>query len=323
MATIPSTEARVLQHFDDESDRFLPEGPRSISLDDREAMIWVNIQTAAEARAGELHLRFWDNGERETWGLGGRPGFVLPTDQEGIVLVGIDREIGTFDLNDWDWQPLAKIPDENPRTIINDAEVVPGGRAVIFGTKDIQFAEPIANLYLFTLGDNRVSLLAGKQVCSNGKVFASDARGMILYDIDTPTKQVVGYHFDLASRTAAPDGVAIDTAAIPGFPDGMCDCGDGTVIIAFYNPGPVAAGRAVRFDLATGKSLEEWTTPGSPRVTCPLLVKRPEGVKLVLTTATEGIAADLRQQSPEAGNLFIGDTQLGSCPAVEAIRLAE
>jgi sugar lactone lactonase YvrE len=322
MATIPSTEARVFQHFDDESDRFLPEGPRPIVLDDRDAVIWVNIQTAADARSGELHLRFWDNGELETWGLAGRPGFVLPTDEEGIVLVGMDKEIGTFDMNDWDWQPLAKIPDDSPRTIINDAEIVPGGRAVVFGTKDVKFADPIAGLYLFTLDDNRVSLLADRQVCSNGKVFAADDRGLILYDIDTPTKKVVRYRLDVSARTAAPDGVAIDTAAIAGFPDGMRGCGDGTAVIAFYNPDPIAAGRAVRFDLATGKPIEEWTTPGSPRVTCPLLVKRPEGVKLILTTATEGMPADQRQRCPKAGNLFIADTGLASCPEGEPIRLS-
>ena len=66
----------------------------------------------------------------------------------------------------------------------------------------------------------------------------------------------------------------------------MRSCGDGTAIIAFYNPEAVAEGRAVRFDLGTGRTIEEWTTPGSPRVTCPLLVKRPDGVKLILTTAT-------------------------------------
>ena len=113
------------------------------------------------------------------------------------------------------------------------------------------------------------------RLCSNGKVFASDERGLILYDIDTPTRKVVRYRLDVAARTATPDGVALDLADQVGFPDGMCDCGDGTVIVAFYNPDFAEAGRAVRFNLATGEAVEEWTTPGSPRVTCPLLVKRP------------------------------------------------
>jgi sugar lactone lactonase YvrE len=166
-----------------------------------------------------------------------------------------------------------------------------------------------------------VSLLADGQTCSNGKVFGQDARGLILYDIDTPTRKVVRYRLDVAARKATLDGTAIDLGNETGFPDGMCDCGDGTVIIAFYNPDFAEAGRAVRFDLPSGKAVEEWTTPGSPRVTCPLLVKRPDGVKLILTTATEGMPPDMRARCPNAGCLFISDTRLETCPEPEVVRL--
>jgi sugar lactone lactonase YvrE len=77
----------------------------------------------------------------------------------------------------------------------------------------------------------------------------------------------------------------------------------------------------VRFNLTTGEAVEEWLTPGSPRVTCPLLVKRPEGVKLLLTTATEGMPAEMRAKCPSAGCLFIAETQLNDCPAQEVVRL--
>jgi sugar lactone lactonase YvrE len=239
------------------------------------------------------------------------------------VLVGVEKQLRIASVDDGEWsEPLASIPDDNPRTIINDAEVVPGGKAVVFGTKDTQFRDPIAHLYLWTVDDNRVTVLADKQTCSNGKVFRTDARGLILYDIDTPTKKVARYRLDVAARAATFDGVAIDLADQVGFPDGMCDCGDGTVIIAFYNPDYADAGKAIRFNLATGRAVEEWTTPGSPRVTCPLLVQRPEGVKLILTTATEGMPAEMRARCPNAGCLFIADTQFDSCPEPEFVRMA-
>jgi sugar lactone lactonase YvrE len=239
-----------------------------------------------------------------------------------VVLVGVEKQLRVCDLAEGTWsEPLATIPDDIPRTIINDGEVVPGGKAVVFGTKDTQFKEPIAHLYLWTVDDNRLTVLADKQTCSNGKVFRTDARGLILYDIDTPTKKVVRYRLDVATRTATPDGTAIDLADQVGFPDGMCDCGDGTVIIAFYNPDHADAGKAIRFNLATGRGVEEWTTPGSPRVTCPLLVQRPGGVKLILTTATEGMPAEMRERCPNAGCLFIADTQFDACPEFEFVRL--
>jgi sugar lactone lactonase YvrE len=316
-----STAAKVFWQPDDEDDGFLPEGPRAITIGGREAVTWVNIQTAPDATRGAIHLRFWDDGEQGVWNLPGRPGFALPTTRPGVLLVGLDKGLATLDLETNETTPLAAIPDDDPRTIINDAEVVPGGRAVVFGTKDTGFKDPVANLYLYTVDDSRVSLLADRQTCSNGKVFRTEGDALILFDIDTPTRTVVRYRLDAAARTATPDGVALDLADQPGFPDGMCDCGDGTVVVAFYNPDPVPAGRAVRFELSTGKAVEEWTTPGSPRVTCPLLVRRPDGVKLILTTAAEGMPAEQRAKCPNAGRLFTADTRFATCPEPELVRL--
>jgi sugar lactone lactonase YvrE len=319
-----STEAKVYIDFTEETDRFLPEGPRWLSIQGRPALVWINIQLDASSTDGDLHIHFPRTDGSDDAGLGcpGRPGFLLPLATENQALVGVDKDLRIVDLFEGGWsEPLATIADYNPRTIINDAEIVPGGKAVVFGTKDTQFKDPIAHLYLYTVDDNRISVLADKQLCSNGKVFVSDARGLILYDIDTPTRKVVRYRLDVGARTATPDGTALDFANQVGFPDGMCDCGDGTVIVAFYNPDFAQAGRAMRFNLTTGEMVEEWTTPGSPRVTCPLLVKRPDGVKLILTTATEGMPADMRAKCPNAGCLFIADTQLQDCPAPEVVHV--
>ena len=172
---------------------------------------------------------------------------------------------------------------------------MPGGRGVVFGTKDVRFADPIAHLYLFTL-DGRLSTLADGHLCSNGKVFD----GMTLYDIDTPRRNVIRYRLDIDGRKLHEEGVVLDLSSRAGFPDGMCAGAQGTVIIAFYNPEPVAAGRAIRFDLRTGEAIEEWTTPGSPRVTCPLLCAVEATTHLFLTTAVEGMPDDAAK-CPDAG----------------------
>jgi sugar lactone lactonase YvrE len=221
------------------------------------------------------------------------------------------------------FSPLAAIDDENPRTIINDGEIVPGGRAVVFGTKDVQFAEPIAHLYLFTLDDHRISVLADGQVCSNGKVFAREGDQLFLYDIDTPRKNVVRYRLDLAGRRIVAPEEVLDLREHSGFPDGMTDVGDGTAIIAFYNPAPVYAGKAIRFDLRTGEAVEEWTTPGSPRVTCPLLVEHEGRVRLVLTTATEGMPDSDRRACPNAGDLFWAETTIERILLPDLLRLSD
>lgn len=296
-------------------DGFLPEGPRVLGA----RVGWVNIQAGADAAIGHLHTQAWDGTGHRRHELPARLGFFLPTSRPGVVLAGCDKVIGLFDHASEEWTPLAAIPDTHPRTIINDAEIVPGGRAIVFGTKDTNFADQIAHLYLFTVTDNAVSVLESGHTCSNGKVFADG--GATLFDIDTPRKVVTRYRFDATARTVIDDGIALDLRHRDDFPDGMCDASDGTVIIAFYNPNFADAGRAVRYRLGTGEVLHEWHTPGSPRVTCPLLVRRPDGVKLLLTTAIEGMPADQLARCPNAGCLFMADAVGCNPPSEEVVVL--
>lgn len=322
MRPLPTTAARVWVTPDREDDRFLPEGPRAVTLFGRDAVAWVNIQTAVGAESGGVFARFWDTGEVRAFPSTFRVGFLLPTDRPDVILWGADKHLALTDLKTGATEKLAAIADKSERTIINDAEPTPDGRAVVFGTKDLNFADPIAALYLFTAADRRITELAGGQTCSNGKVIHPAADGRFtVYDIDTPRKVVTTYTLDVDARTLTESGIALDLRAEPGFPDGMVDCGDGTVIVAFYHPDPVPAGRAVRYRLGTGEPVEEWRTPGSPRVTCPLLVPRPDGVKLVLTTAVEGMPADQRAACPTAGCLFLADTGLQAAPAGVAVRV--
>jgi sugar lactone lactonase YvrE len=320
MSAVRSTSATVFHSQRTEADRFLPEGPRAVTVEGRPAVAWVNIQTSTEATAGDIHVRFWD-GEHRTYAQARRPAFLIPTDRADTLFVGREKEVGLLHLANNTFHPLAAIDDQTPRTIINDGQVAPGGRAVVFGTKDVQFADPIANLYLFTLDDCNVSVLADRQTCSNGKVFAREDGNLVLYDIDTPKKNVVRYRLDVQARTVSTPEVAVDVSHHAGFPDGMVDAGSGSVIVAFYNPALVKQGRAVRFDLRTGRALEEWTTPGSPRVTCPLLVERGGRVRLILATATEGMPEGQRAACPNAGDLFWVETDLAAVPPAEVVRL--
>jgi sugar lactone lactonase YvrE len=299
--------------------KYLPEGPRKMTVAGREIVAWVNIQNGADAKSGMIFTHpIQDDGDELQVTCPGRPGFILPVEGGDRVLVGLDKELRVCNLATGEWsEPLARIPDNNPRTMMNDAEIVPGGKAVVFGTKDIQVKETIANLYLYTVADHRISLLADKQICSNGKVMYTDERGMILFDIDTPTRKVVRYRLDVAARTATPDGVAIDLTNETGLPDGMRNCGDGTAVIALYNPKFAEFGKAIRFNLSSGEAIEEWLTPGSPRVTCPSV----EGSRLILTTAIEGMPEEMRANCPNAGCLFIGDIDPPALPVSEVMRL--
>lgn len=158
-----STEAQPYFQPVGEQNRFLPEGPRVMRLNSRDVIAWVNIQSGSDSNSGSLF--FFDPLEAREGGVQlvcdhridcpGRPGFLLPGTRADCALVGAEKALRTCNLRKDEWTvPLATIPDDNPRTIINDAEVVPGGKAVVFGTKDTRFADPIAHLYLYTVDDS-------------------------------------------------------------------------------------------------------------------------------------------------------------------------
>jgi sugar lactone lactonase YvrE len=304
---------------DREEWRYLPEGPRRMTVRGRETIAWVDIQTGKEAKFGMIFARPTEGGDEIQITCPGRPGFILPVEGGDRVLVGLDKELKVCNLATGEWsESLARIPDHSPRTMMNDAEIVPGGKAVVFGTKEIQVKEPLAHLYLFTVDDHQVSVLADRQTCSNGKVMYPDERGgFTLFDIDTPTRKVARYRLDVAARTATLEGVAVDLSHETGLPDGMRDCGDGTAIIALYNPEFAQEGRAVRYNLSTGQALEEWRTPLSPRVTCPSV----EGSQVILTTAVEGMPPEQRATCSNAGCLFIGEVHPPSKRGIEVVKL--
>jgi len=86
------------------------------------------------------------------------------------------------------------------------------------------------------------------------------------------------------------------------------------VIIAFYNPADAAFGEAKQFSLENGQEEAIWRTEKSPRVTCPQLVERDGQIKLILTTADEGMNPEQQATHTNAGALFIGNTNFTSLP---------
>ena len=304
------------------SDRWLPEGPREVVVNGRAALAWVNIQTAADAISGSIHLRFWDNGERRTLQQPGRPGFIIPTDRPNVILAGMGKQVGLIDLASNTWEPKTSIDDDNLRTTINDGEVSASGNVVVLGTKDLKFAEPIAKLYLLTVHGFHITELAEGHTCSNGKFFVSTKGETYLFDIDTPRRNIMKYHIDLESREIIGEERAVDLSGIAGFPDGMIDAGDGSAIVAIYNPAMVNEGRVIRVELHSGEIIEEWRVPGSPRVTCPLLIEQDGRVDLIVTTCDEGMPPEIRAQNPQVGALLRGPTGLRSLPPQGLVMLS-
>ncbi len=290
--------------------RFLPEGPRVLQHHPGK-LGWVAIQHGADAREGSFNLLDLATCHNVSHALPGRPGFFAETTDPGLLLVGLERYLAWFDLRTGHLLPDRIEVPAHPACIINDGLAVEGG--VLFGAKHLEFNQAIAELYFFDAATKEVRSLVGGQTCSNGKFLF----GSTLIDIDSTPKQISRYQFDAGLRRAQSKESVIAPDRLPGFPDGLRPSPDGaSIIVAFYNPEPIADGRALEIRLSDGAILTEWIVPGSPRVTCPEFVELDGNVKLLLTTAVEGMSNEIRQFAPGAGNLYIADTPFRKLPSV-------
>ena len=303
--TMQTILARQLFDPADDGLKYLPEGPTCCG-DGR--ISWVAIQHGAEADAGSLNELDLESGENRCWPLPGRPGFAFGTEQAGVYLVGVERHLQLFDSSTGECRKVSDEVDADVEgTIINDAVPFPGG--IVLGTKDLKFAEKKAGLYLWRIEDQSLVRLRDDQVCSNGKVIRQDGDAWLLWDIDTPTKTVVEYRLDLKRGRLDEIRVVLDLTDLDIFPDGMVATADyDSLVVAFYNPGDAPYGVVRQFRIEDGIVQREWQLPGTPQVTCPLLMEYQGQVQLLATTAAENMSEQRLASYPRSGCLYIAPT---------------
>jgi sugar lactone lactonase YvrE len=301
--------------------RFLPEGPRVLRNHPGGALLgWVAIQHAADLREGSINVLDLASRQNRCFPLPGRPGFFAETARPGVVLVGLERRLVYVNLLTGELEDPGIQVTSDERVIINDGLAVNGG--VLFGTKHLEFNQPIAALYFFDSATRRVHTVLAGETCSNGKFLRRNADSATLIEIDSTPKTITRYRLDDALEHVLEQSLVTTPDSLPAIPDGLRPSpggedgpGSESVIVAFYNPGAVADGVAQQLRLSDGAVLCEWRIPGSPRVTCPEFVEMEGKVKLVFTTAVEGMPAATRRLAFGAGNMYIADTPFRKMPA--------
>ena len=298
-------QAAVLLTPESEELRFLPEGP--YRLGDGK-ISWVSIQHGKDSTVGAVNVLDLSSGKNETFPHPGRPGFAFPTDREGVFVVGAEHSLWLLDTTSGESKPFIQGIDRGVEgTIVNDGLCYEGN--LIFGGKDLKFQDHKAGLYLLRRGETELVQLDNKQLCSNGKFIVRSEDSFTLYDIDTPTQKITACEIDFDNATRGELKTIVDMSDGDVYPDGMIATPDEkSLIVAIFNPHDATVGQARQYSIASGELEAVWECPGSPRVTCPQLVEVDGKVKLVLTTADEGMEPELRSKNPNAGCLFIADT---------------
>jgi len=298
--------ANVLFRPESDALRFLPEGPYPTTRSGE--LSWVGIQHGKESRIGSVNLLNLTTRKNQSFDLPGRPGFAFACDDGLSFVVGCERSLGRFVPQTGSWDVFCDgVDDDVDNTIINDGMIWEDN--LIFGTKDLEFKTKKAGLYLWRGADKKLIRLRDDQICSNGKAIRQTNAGLELIDIDSPTRQIAAYSLDIGSGKLGARRVLIDLTSDPAVPDGAMLTPDGTgVIVSMFHPGDAIDGQARHYDLASGKLVTTWMTPGSPQNTCPMLAGIDGRVSLVMTTAVEQMDQARQNACPNAGCLFIGET---------------
>ena len=211
--------------------------------------------------------------------------------KNGNLILGV--RLGFADLNPDSVQLtfLAAL-DEPPTNRLNDGKCDPAGR-FLAGTMDMNEKDPNGALYSFD-GKQATRLLDGITI-SNGLAWSVDHK--TFYYIDTPTREVKAFDYDLATGQIANPRMAIYVPESLGWPDGMTSDTDGNLWIAIWGGAQVT-----KWNPNTGKLLEQISVPALHTSSCVFGGKDMN--ELYVTSARVGMSeADLKKY-PLSGGLF-------------------
>lgn len=234
-----------------------------------------------------------DTGEEAIWNVGERIGAAVPCENGGFLYAG-DTGIIAFDPAIGTKKNLADPEiDKRGTNRFNDGKCDPVGR---FWAGTISLTKKTGDAALYMLDvDGALHLKVGNLTNSNGLCWSGDATKF--YHIDTPTKQIRAYNYDIKSGALGNTSIAVDTEAhgCNGSPDGMTIDTDDNLWVAFCHGGYVAC-----FDPRADRLLRKIELPCLETTSCTF--GGPDLNRLFVTT---GIHKSI--QEANAGKIFVID----------------
>lgn len=263
----------------------LGEGPSWSS--DAAKLLWVDIV--------QKKIFLFDPADRtnQTVQLDQQVGAVVPRASGGAA-AALEEGFFGVDLASGAAACLARPEKALDKDRFNDGKCDPNGRFWA-GTIASNMDEPTGALYCLDTDHTWKKAVSGIG-CSNGLAWSPDHKTM--YYIDSPTKQVVAYDYDLAAGTIENPRVVVTLPEGGGVPDGMTIDSTGMLWVAQWGGWQVS-----QWNPVTGEQIGRIPIPAAQVTSCCFGGDRLED--LYITTARIGINEEALKDQPHAGGLFL------------------
>jgi sugar lactone lactonase YvrE len=272
----------------------LGEGP---TWDEKtQTLYWVDIL------GKRVHA--WKDGREDFLQLDEFVGCVAPRRAGGLV-AALHASFWTLDLVAGKQTLIARV-SEPATNRFNDGKCDPAGR-LLAGSMDMNETSPSGNLYSLESGKPARKLLDNIRI-SNGLAWSPDYK--IFYYIDTPTRQVRAFDYDLDTGDIANPRLAVEVPAELGWPDGMTSDLEGRLWIALWG-----GSRVVRWNPLNGQKEAEVAVPAPHTSSC--VFGGPRRDILYITSARKGLDQTALESNPLSGGLFQVQTQTQGMPTFE------
>jgi sugar lactone lactonase YvrE len=258
-------------------------------------LYWVDIEKK------QLHLYTPETNEDNFFDTGERIGTVVPIENGG-ALVALQNGIHSMDLIDGNLTLITNPLEEGIR--FNDGKCDPVGRFWV-GSMHLKGEKNAASLYMMNDQQQVVKKLDSVTV-SNGIIWSLDHKTM--YYIDTPTRQVRAFDYDINTGELSSPRVIITVAQENGAPDGMTIDEEGKLWIGHWGGSMVG-----RYDPETGQLMQKVNVPALNVTACAFGGENLD--QLYITTASIGMNEEQQKQFPQAGGLFVVEPGVRGVPA--------
>jgi sugar lactone lactonase YvrE len=280
-----------------DSKAFLGESPAWDSV--RQRLYWVDIS------AGHLHVYEPDSGHDRIHELGQPLGCVAPT-KSGKLILGLRDGLATVDLSTDKLSFVSHPEIAIPGNRFNDGKCGPDGR-FLAGTIDDAEKEASGSLYSLGPGGVLKTLLGGLRI-SNGLTWSPDTK--TFYFIDTFTRKIMVYDYDMLTGEIANPRVAVSVPAKLGWPDGMTSDTKGRLWVALWGGAAISV-----WEPGSGQLVERIPIPAKNVSSC--VFGGSEQNLLYVTSARKGLSdADLTAY-PATGGLFRVETDIEGIPTFQ------